>query len=275
MLLRLSLPLALIALTPLLAMAQTSEDEEQPLWYQIELFIYANNDPAARDNEQWQQYPRLRYPANTRQLIPLAPAIATLPATLQPQPQLSPAAIALPEHAPQALQLLPRQDRELRYAASRVIRQADFRELFHQVWRQQLQSRDSAPSLVISGGDRFGNHFELEGTVTVAVDRYLHVETDLWLSTFSNSAHEQVFPHHRLPPRPSSAQGAQAIKPRLDHNYTIENIALMRQKRRMRSNELHYIDHPSMALLVKITRYEPPAPEVTNEVTSEDTSPQQ
>jgi len=268
----LTIQLILIALVPQLSLAQDGNDQEERQWYQIELLIYANNDPAARDNEQWQQHPRLHYPSNSRQLIATDSPTPTLPTVLQQQAQLSPTVNPPHQRAPQAFKLLPRQQRELANAARRINRQADFRPLFHGVWRQQLESRDRAQSLVINGGDRFGSHFELEGTVTVAVDRYLHVETDLWLSIFSNSGGLKTFPRHRLPPRPPSIDGqsdeAATVDARLDQHYTIEDIAVMRQKRRMRSGELHYIDHPSMALLVQITPYEPPEPAADSEDSS-------
>ena len=56
----------------------------------------------------------------------------------------------------------------------------------------------------------------------------------------------------------------------LSRNYVINNLALIQQDRPMRSEELHYIDHPLLGILVKIIRYTPPEPESTQEVPLDD-----
>lgn len=69
--------------------------------------------------------------------------------------------------------------------------------------------------------------YPLDGTVTVALGRYLHVYTDLALT------------------KPSLAGGG-ALQ-----------TYFFKAHRRMRSRKLHYIDHPKMGMLVLITPYEP------------------
>ena len=46
-----------------------------------------------------------------------------------------------------------------------------------------------------------------------------------------------------------------------ENQYSVERTVVLRQHRRMRSNELHYIDHPLFGLLVRITPYETAKPE--------------
>jgi hypothetical protein len=40
-----------------------------------------------------------------------------------------------------------------------------------------------------------------------------------------------------------------------DEPFLIKEIISLNQKRRMRSEELHYIDHPRMGILIKIIRF--------------------
>jgi len=70
----------------------------------------------------------------------------------------------------------------------------------------------------------------LYGTLTVFRGRYLHVDADL-----------------RLRPEDQS-EGPDTSNP-----VAPERVYVMRQRRRMRSDELHYLDHPELGLLVKIT----------------------
>lgn len=59
-----------------------------------------------------------------------------------------------------------------------------YRVLFHKAWHQVLQQKRNAPAILISGGDSFGGHTQLGGSITLSVSRYLHLSTNLWLSEF-------------------------------------------------------------------------------------------
>ncbi len=76
----------------------------------------------------------------------------------------------------------------------------------------------------------------LDGSFTVSIGRYLHV----WLDFI-----------YREPV---------AISPETKRDYREYVLVPYRVEmhRRMRSNELHYIDHPKLGMLVKITRYKIP-----------------
>ncbi len=39
--------------------------------------------------------------------------------------------------------------------------------------------------------------------------------------------------------------------------YPWRHAVLLKQKRKMRSNEVHYIDHPALGLVIKLTRFDP------------------
>jgi len=47
----------------------------------------------------------------------------------------------------------------------------------------------------------------------------------------------------------------------LARNYVINNLATVKQDRPLRSDELNYLDHPLVGILVKIVRYNPPVPQ--------------
>ena len=92
---------------------------------------------------------------------------------------------------------------------------------------------------------RHNGLYELEGKITVALSRYLHTYTDLVLrrprlmaDPVLNNAAEQKY------------LAAHAADTRILNNH------LLREHRRMRSKNLHYIDSPEFAMLVLITPYE-------------------
>ena len=89
--------------------------------------------------------------------------------------------------------------------------------LTHMIWRQPAVGKLDAIPVHVSGKTRTG---VLTGTAKVHVKRYLHIDLDLLLETNNG-------------PEPG--------------------LFRMQAHRRMRSGKLHYIDHPIMGALVRIT----------------------
>jgi len=90
-----------------------------------------------------------------------------------------------------------------------------------------------------------GGLYELEGKITIALSRYLHTYTDLVLRR----------PRLSIDPVLSSS-----VQNRLPTTYSADTRILnnhsLKEHRRMRSKNLHYIDSPEFAMLVLITPYE-------------------
>ena len=120
--------------------------------------------------------------------------------------------------------------------------------LFHRAWRQVA----SRPSRVADypvhsfSGDR---SLSVEGAVSLIRGRYLHLDIDLVLMKTLDSAPGQY----------SDGPG---------------NVPAFRlqEKRRIRSSELHYFDHPRFGLLAMVTPYRAPAPAVTDAPAEPDTA---
>jgi hypothetical protein len=88
---------------------------------------------------------------------------------------------------------------------------------------------------------------ELEGKITIALSRYLHTYTDLVLRrprlsvdpVLNNSIHDR-------------ALAAYSADTRILNNHSLK------EHRRMRSKNLHYLDNPEFAMLILITPYKVP-----------------
>ena len=308
--------------------AQESSPEAEPVqWYQVEVFIFANDDPDAGGAENWPENVELQYPeqivhlsdkgfnpvskeellALSTTLNPLEKDNATEPAsssindpllesyhiadstsvaTLQEAGELTDdaaidATLRELNSEEEPFVTLDTDQLELRDDAARITRRRNFRTLFHKAWRQPVLGREQSPSVLIRGGDPYDDHYELEGSITLSVERYLHFKTDLWLSTFKSIAGLDYTPWPKLPPLPiaSTAQHMDATDEGAvdgfsdsgldsglsylnlrEQQYEVDRTVVLRQSRRMRSGELHYIDHPLMGLLVKVKPY---APETT------------
>ncbi|WP_317928715.1 CsiV family protein [Halioxenophilus sp. WMMB6] len=286
--------------------------QDQTNWYQVEIVVFSQTLRAADAQEAWPTDIALAYPPGTVTLFdPSAPPPAseetlaeggsalssmTTPASgdqsLENDNPVGDANLA-PE-GPTPFSLVDDDSLALNNIASKLTRNSNYRVLRHVAWIQPALASKEAKSVVLTGGDLFDNHHELEGTVTLRVARYLHLDVNLWLTQFyPNYGQESgytVWP--QLPEIPTVGHGgplsASTSSGPIDFNfslsggreethsgfngfetksasstakspgYIIERIILHKQSRKMRSNEIHYIDHPVLGLVVKVTPWTAP-----------------
>ncbi len=175
-----------------------------------------------------------------------------------------------------------------------------YRKLFHQAWRQPVSEKKDASSIVIIAGNQYDKNNELEGTIEISLSRYLHLNTNLWFTSFEPNFGQAANHWPELPEQPKNPLFSDlkteegnylsaftdkktetweihqpdennkfAIKDLSlnienselegisEQNYLTKQIVKLSAKRRMRSGELHYIDHPKIGILIKIEKYIP------------------
>ncbi len=174
----------------------------------------------------------------------------------------------------EAFVTLPERELTLNRARQRIDRALDLRLLAHLAWRQPATPATDSPAVFIQAGKQFGIHFELEGTLTVREKRYLHVDTDMFFSEYKTAIlaeHKDwsAFLENKTKPETSlfdlRSDGSLLIDSRgLTSNqqnpYTREITAELKQSKRIKSGELHYLDHPLFGILVQLTEYQLPDP---------------
>lgn len=232
-------------------------------WYRVEIVLFerlADVDPASTQeilvSHAPRAYPRdvfafdddssraAAYPldAETR-AIPALPAVDTANRSALAQPGAVP--VAQPTPAERAAKLIADyqsqlQDRAFRFEPGstllltpedgRLQRSNLYRVVFHRAWIQPVPDRDQLRPMLIQVGERIGTGWRIEGFLGVTRGRYLHLDTRLWYT-----------------PNPSPDSLAQ------DPGYME-----LREQRRMRSGELHYLDHPKFGVLARVDPIQPP-----------------
>ena len=167
--------------------------------------------------------------------------------------------------SPRAFQLLGRNAFALRGVYNQLDRSRDFQPLVHLAWHQPGYSRRRAKrahirswndALPADRGTGFGTGVGLttrpilDGTVQVHVGKYLHVNADL------------LYYRPRFSTEPTSAElSAGAVGDAGSEITAPPELFRLTTHRRMRSRELHYLDHPLFGMLVLITPYVAPEPE--------------
>ena len=132
-----------------------------------------------------------------------------------------------------AFGLTPRSDLRLHDTWGALRRSSRYRPLLHVGWQLPGAARNAARWAHIGphlGEGRAGTL--VRGAVKVSLARYLHLELDLLYDRLRDGSHDT----------PGDA---------------VQTRFRLRSSRRMRSNELHYIDHPLFGVLVLITRAAP------------------
>lgn len=109
---------------------------------------------------------------------------------------------------------------ELTNAATALRSDRRFRILLHRRWTQPAEARSATKPVQLSTGDR-----ELDGTVRFYIARFLHLEVSL---TFQPLALVQTA-------FPAESQAFQ-----------------ISEQRRIKTQELHYFDHPKFGAIVRI-----------------------
>jgi len=278
-----ALPL-LVLCSAVQAQEETDEDQENPFletppgelrqriadapeilkkdWYQVEAVIFKRQDPVT--DEYW----RLGRDPD------LASSVIRLAGEDRDEPEL-PEQVTDEHRAAadrKAWRTLDEEEFNLQSMTRRMLNGGDYSILFHESWRQPISKRNRAFPIYVQGGERImppletipeaasahadapespdkthtednrseagtGNTNEstfraghqlalpeMRGTLLLHVSRYLHVEPNLWLTD-------------------------QDARDRLYH-------VQIDQSRRMRSEELHYLDHPRFGLLIQVNPWQ-------------------
>jgi hypothetical protein len=138
-------------------------------------------------------------------------------------------------------------------------RSSQFTVLSNNSWVQPIGSEPTP--ILVQAGQRYDDRFEVEGSLSLTRSRFLHIQTNLWYTVFeprsgeskpflggfqSNLSDEILSQHPEL------------VKVERERGqYFAARTHLMFQSRRMRSDELHYIDHPLFGIVVRIKRFKP------------------
>ncbi len=184
---------------------------------------------------------------------------------------------------PTPFTILANSELEFSGKAALMQRSGRYRILFHETWVQPIRDKNEALPIVIERSGDTQDWPLLQGSIKFYLSRYLHVETNLWLNTSGHylprgwrmpapprgpASLSIIYPPKPQPelqtiaiqsafyspgkvqsPVYSSSERAEPLEP----VYPWRHAIALHQKRKMRSAELHYIDHPMLGVVVKIS----------------------
>ncbi len=243
----------------LLLLAGGAVASEPAPHYRIETLIFAVLR-GGDEGEYWQPGGNLYFPANMMYLEATDSASQNLGSDEAP-----PEDARLPSRDLITPISLPTTAAHLADVREKLEAQGGFRILFHELWEQPVYDEDAAPYLLVRGGREYGKHRELEGVLQLSINRYLHLKADLRLSAYRRGRRRGgPWPLPAVPPQPDAGTDFPAGKIRQvvqvleglwqesRTELTVERTVRLHQRRRMRSGELHYLDHPMLGMLVLV-----------------------
>ncbi len=157
------------------------------------------------------------------------------------------------QNSPQPFRALPDDVKTLASIASSLSRSKGYRILLHEAWAQPLSS--SPTPILIQAGEQYNDQYEVDGTLWFSRSRFLHVQTDLWFTQFDPAPGQAFLPAGQIDPEWNRDYKTLVEAGTLRRNYQPVLSAPMQHSRRMRSDTVHYIDHPYFGVIVNITEY--------------------
>ena len=145
------------------------------------------------------------------------------------QPQFATARAVTPGSGARPFQAIDASRLRLQGEWSRLQNSGEYRPLLHMGWLQPGLERDKAVGVLVEAGapsPAFGGEKPLSGVIAVGLSRYLHLDTNLLY-------------------RRAATSGAASF-----HTFQLK------ETRRMRSKEIHYLDHPMFGVIALITPIE-------------------
>lgn len=138
--------------------------------------------------------------------------------------------------------------------------------LYHQSWLEPIQSkkRASAHSLTLSLENEDDPVIKINGELTLYRSRYLHIDTDFYVQHYDKTTPNQTIENEQENTVQETASTTNPLNAIINNEQSNKNMeqatvltpiraAQIKLSRRMRSNELHYIDHPMLGIVIKTT----------------------
>jgi len=175
---------------------------------------------------------------------------------------------------------------------NKLSRESGNTSLLHMTWQQSMQPRHSAKAVRLFSGQDYASRYEPSGqTVQTHQTESVIPQFDFFGETLSDEPHKPVWKldgtlniylnHYlyvetALHLRKEGVKTVGIMKDNTHLNETLESVTTpflfaipMTQNRRVRSDEIHYFDHPNMGMILQIRKMEQPLDRISTVTSAE------
>lgn len=236
-----------LSLAMLLMLGSAAAEEVR--YYDIELIVFESLDQEARNSEVWKHESTMQKPERFVELG--QPYPGPIPKIYSPKLTFRP---------------LHKKYFQLTEEAGLLEKDAQYRVLLHTAWRQPgmdaesalpvhihrtfIQTNNAPPQAGQAGQSTYQPYYsqtqnKLDGYVKIILSRYLHADIDLTYTTKIPVGSTNVITTTELENQNTELAVSRPV------------VYHLAQTRKMRSQEVHYIDHPIIGVIVLATPYQP------------------
>jgi hypothetical protein len=225
-------------------------------WFEVEVLLFQRNISFEKIGEKLSEE---RLSLNTDNSISMLKATA----------ESNPVVIGAQQFDQNANNFILLDTSQLQLTAQRqkLAAHAAFKPLLHMAWRMPVKSNNSTKPLHLFAGENLRltaqseDQWTVDGNFKIYLDHYLFIDSQFIV--------RQKTLQELLVPQPAGAQSLNIIEG--EHGVEIISLsdqaeasennqqvvikeALFDQKRRLKSEEIHYLDHPLMGIIVQIRK---------------------
>lgn len=223
----------------------------KPRWYQFEVLLFRNLSGGAQHEESWLTEIDLRMAQPSYRLPENGGGAGTLEVWQPPIPLRGPSSSTPPQSMLQ-YRGVNAGDLQMQALRNKLQSRGNYKVVDFRAWRQQLASDGTPIYFHIAAGNKYGKVTEFEGYIGFQLKRYLHVDANLWWGDYASPA-----PTTANTLGDSPAKSSQALVRAEDYAYRrVARAGHLQEQRRMRSNEVHYFDHPLFGMLVRVSPWQ-------------------
>ncbi len=265
------LPIVILTNTVTEVIASQTTDTASERWFQIELIIFKNPSLETDNPEVWPAYSPVEHPVSfiklngTHQLL-------TENSEQSRSARTEDGVIPIPSEGLEAFTALLSEERQMNSERRKIKADQRFQLLFHEAWNQPVPDRETVIPIRIEGGETFGRQPELQGYINLYVERYLHLSTDLHLIEYAKSSDPFSLINDQSELKTPTSTTLDTLggytllntdmalnsqfSRKSDQYFVSVQDSQLKERRRMRSKEIHYLDNPEFGMLVLITPIE-------------------
>lgn len=245
-------------LLPIILLCSTFSINAEERWFEVEVLVVQRNTNLNKLSEKLSSEALFVNTDNSISMLKEDPAGRTNPVVITQQEF---------DNNGNNFKLLDSSHLELTEQRRKLAAHAAYTPVLHMAWRMPVESRNSAKPIYLFAGENLaltsqsGNKWAIDGNFKIYLDHYLFIDSQLIVRQKKIQDAIKVQPAHldnlnvvesengveiiALNTEPASFENKQRV--------IIEEI-LFDQNRRLRSEEIHYLDHPLMGIIVQIRK---------------------
>ena len=232
------------------SVADADKAADKPDWYQLDLIVFRNDAAIETMTEQWPATQFRRPHPDATTLQPVSSIVITHPFSEIPIIMGAPEQdIVYRDLERDPFVILPESVQHLNEENQALIQSPDYTVLTKLAWRLPVVPEQQGTPVLITSPKDDNATFSLSGTVSMSTHRFLHIDVDLW--------------YNELKPEALSTFLLKSDQAALRSQMKVaKNFQLKEKKRIQNTSEIQYLDTPVIGVLVKVTPYNVPPPDL-------------